>query len=614
LGLQGNLEDLPLLDIVQIVSFSKKTGYLAIQMGEGQGAIVFRNGLVVSAFTGDSPPIDPGLSALPGAKRERAVRHRIIVALERLARLREGIFGFELTDEVPGAIGEREIAGETLVEGINPQQMLLDLAEGIDEDRARSTDAVEASFATVEEAADTGPIVPIVPAAAFGADMDAADSEPPADPFEPPPGYPGADARTIPPPMRPGTDTQPIRPVRRMAPPPASPPPASPPSASPPSASPPPASPAPASPAPAPPAPVPVPPPVRTVLLVDDEEDVREILARHFAGAGFGVETAGDPDSALKTAARLRSEAVPFVLVTDLGMPASGGASFHGGFEVVKRLWKMNLRPPVLMMTENLSQSLRLRARQMGVQSFVFKPTLSKLNPPQFEADLAAFAGKLARQVLPRLSEEALKATRPQPKRSPKPERKEREAGPPAEDATHPFAFLKRRLQELRQGGDASQIAVLVMKVAREFFERGILFVVRSEEARGLGGFGLAPRDETLGLLAREISIPLRDPSLFRDVARERRPFYGAPPQDRWLGTLLGRIGRFHSGGIALVPLVAHRETIALLFGDNPETGREVSGMEAIEVFVQQAGIALENVFLQRKLQSLEEKGEAGPG
>jgi CheY-like chemotaxis protein len=594
LGLQGNLEDLPLLDIVQIVSFSKKTGYLAIQMGEGQGAIVFRNGLVVSAFTGDSPPADPGLSALSAVKRERAVRHRIVVALERLARLREGVFGFELTDEVPGTIGEREIASETLVEGINPQQMLLDLAEGIDEDRARSTDALEASFATVEEAADTGPIVPIVPAAVFGADMDAADSEPPADPFEPPFGYPGAEERTIPPPMRPGTDTQPIRPVRLVAPSPALRPPV--------------------SPAPAPPAPVPVQPPVRTVLLVDDEEDVRQILARHFTEGGFRVETAGDPDSALKAAARLRSQAVAFVLVTDLGMPASGGASFHGGFEVVKRLWKMNLRPPVLMMTENLSQSLRLRARQMGVQSFVFKPTLSKLNPPQFEADLAAFAGKLARQVLPRLSEAALEVTPLQPKRSPKAEPTERETGPPAEDATHPFAFLKRRLQELRQGGDASQIAVLVMKVAREFFERGILFVVRNEEARGLGGFGLAPRDETLGLLAREITIPLRDSSLFRDVARERRPFYGDPPQDRWLGTLLGRVGRFHSRGIALVPLVAHRETIALLFGDNPETGREVSGMEAIEVFVQQAGIALENVFLQRKLQSMEDKGETGLG
>ena len=112
-------------------------------------------------------------------------------------------------------------------------------------------------------------------------------------------------------------------------------------------------------------------------------------------------------------------------------MPASGGASFHGGFEVVKRLWKMNLRPPVLMMTESLNQSLRLRARQMGVQSFVFKPTLSKLNARQFEADLSAFAAKLVADVLPRLAEVA--AARPAVRLQKKvsPESTAEDAGPP---------------------------------------------------------------------------------------------------------------------------------------------------------------------------------------
>jgi CheY-like chemotaxis protein len=94
---------------------------------------------------------------------------------------------------------------------------------------------------------------------------------------------------------------------------------------------------------------------------------------------------------------------VPFLLVTDLGMPTSGGSSFHGGFEVVKRLWKMNLRPPVLMMTESLNPSLQLRAQQMGIKSFVFKPGLSKLNPRQFEADLLAFANKILVDILPRM-------------------------------------------------------------------------------------------------------------------------------------------------------------------------------------------------------------------
>jgi len=70
----------------------------------------------------------------------------------------------------------------------------------------------------------------------------------------------------------------------------------------------------------------------RLVLLVDDEEDVRQILGRHFTAAGFRIVEAGT-----RRRRRRRREAPGeeggFVLVTDLGMPASGGASFQGGFE-----------------------------------------------------------------------------------------------------------------------------------------------------------------------------------------------------------------------------------------------------------------------------------------
>ena len=67
MSLTGNLEDLPLLDILQIVSFSKKTGFLAIRTEEGLSAIVFREGFVVSAFTWDSPPLaGPGEKTPPG--------------------------------------------------------------------------------------------------------------------------------------------------------------------------------------------------------------------------------------------------------------------------------------------------------------------------------------------------------------------------------------------------------------------------------------------------------------------------------------------------------------------------------------------------------------------
>ncbi|HXB57732.1 MAG TPA: DUF4388 domain-containing protein [Vicinamibacteria bacterium] len=601
MSLTGNLEDLPLLDILQIVSFSKKTGNLSIRTGEGEGGIVFREGYVVAAFNWDSVPLDPRFGALPEAQRSSVIRSRIEIALEQLVRLREGQFSFSLNDAPPRALGGRELNLETLVMGINPQELLLDLARGIDEDRRNSTALVEASFAQPDETSgDPGADREAEAVAAFVRNMGT-----PAAPETP-------GGRTLPPSASPAAPPPaiPSRPSSPPAAPPAVPPgPSSPPKAAPaPAAAP---SPAPAR-APASPAASPEPaagPEARTLLLVDDESEVRRVLADWFKEGGYEVVEAEDPETAVKKGGKLGREGVPFLLVTDLGMPTSGGSSFHGGFEVVKRLWKMNLRPPVLMMTESLNPSLQLRAQQMGIKSFVFKPGLSKLNPRQFEADLLAFANKILVDILPRMGRgtgpvPAAKAAKPgtapagQPDHSP----------PTHEELSRQFTILQRRLLDLREPADANQIAILVMKVAREFFERAILFLVKNDEARGLGGFGAAPKGENINLLVREVVIPLGEPSLFHDAVQAGQPLLVPLPKGRWSAYLMGKIGRFQSGTVALLPLITHRETIALLFGDNPETGREFGRLEALEVFINQAGVALENAFLQRKLQTLQNR------
>jgi CheY-like chemotaxis protein len=616
-SLTGNLEDLPLLDIIQIVSFSKKTGHLSILTQAGEGGIVFEDGLVVAAFAAETPPLDDSFSQLSPVQRSVVMRTRIEMALEQLVRLREGQFSFALADEPPERVGTRDVSLERLVTGINAQELLLDLARGLDEDRRHSTAAVEASFAEVPEPEET----PVIPAPAPRPAAPA--TPPPAPPIAPPPPAPperaapapGAglrgysadtpplgvspippvtapevtgflkDPRTMQPKPSPGETTVRV-PVVTMHAPPA---PKAPPAAVVPGA----------------------PEPARTILLVDDEDDVRKFLGGIFAASGYKVVEAGDPESAVKSGGKLGNEKTPFVLVTDLGMPASGGASFHGGFEVVKRLWKMNLRPPVLMMTESLSQALQLRARQMGIKAFVFKPGLSKLNPGQFEADLKAFAAKILADILPRLaaSPQALSPRVPKEARSAAAPGAPAAAPSPAEEElSRDFAFLQRRLSELRQPGNANQIAVLVMKVAREFFERAILFLVKNEEVRGLGGFGAAPKEESLSLLVRQVVIPLNEPSAFLEAVQSGKPRVGSLTPGKWTNYLIGRIGRFQSGAVALLPLVTHRETIALLFGDNPETGQEFPRLDALEVFIYQAGIALENAFLQKKLQSLQEK------
>jgi CheY-like chemotaxis protein len=578
MSLTGNLEDLPLLDILQIVSFSKKTGYLTIQAPEGEGAIVFHEGLVVSAFTWESLPVDPRAATLPPERRHAAIKNRIVMALERLTRLREGQFSFALVDEVPQQIGAREIGLETLPSGINPQEMLLDLARGLDEDRRDSTAALEASFADVavedaaEEAGDSVIASFVREATTVGPATRATPDDSGPEPNE---------SVTVALPALPVVSPPRETPRPRPAPEPAE------------------AATAAKAPAQAPPQ-----APPRTVLLVDDEDDVRGIIGGLFRVVGYEVVEAEDPDSAVRAAQTLGRAGTPFLLLVDLGMPASGGASFHGGFEVVKRLWKMHLRPPVLMMTESLNPGLQSRARQMGISSFVFKPGLSKLDRKQFEADVRAFATRLVQDILPAMGRGGEAPARGARRREPRPE-EPASAPASAADLSRELGLLQERLAELRRQSDPTQIATMIMRVCREFFERGVLLLVKNDELRGLGGFGLAPKDQKLGLLVRDVVIPLKDESVFRDVVVGQRTFLGPLPDGRWTKALIGRIGRFKAGGAVLVPLLTNRETIALLYGDNPETGVTPGRLDTLELFVNQAGIALENAFLQRKLRGL---------
>jgi len=266
LSLNGNLEDLPLLDILQIVSFSKKTGYLSIRTEGGEGAIVFQEGYVVAAFSADTPPFDPRYRHLPPEARTKLLRQNIEHGLEQLIRLREGQFSFSLTEGPPRKVGPRDISEETLPQGINAQELLLDLARGMDEDRRDSTAALEASFA---EPPDDVTVPPELAAQAgfpsFEPDSPSAPPVAPALPPPPPAAVPASHAAPPPPVAAPATETE-----------------------------------------------------ITTILLVDDEDEVRRILAERFTRGGYNVVEAEDPDAAVKKAGRLGKASIPFLLVSDL--------------------------------------------------------------------------------------------------------------------------------------------------------------------------------------------------------------------------------------------------------------------------------------------------------
>jgi len=554
-SLSGSVEDLPLLEILQVVSFCQKTGHLTVRAPEGEAGVVFDSGRVVSGYAWDVPPLPP-LDPPQGGARDSVVRARIASILERLVRLRDGDFAFNLTQQVPLTLAGRNLSEEMLPYGINPEEMVLDLAKKLDEDRRDAAAALEASFVTppletAPAAAETSPAPDRAPAeAAPAVELDAAPSPAEADSDltleellveEPPVEEPPLEELQLEePPLE-----KPAQPAAAASGP--------------------------------------------TVLVVDDEPEVLRVVVERLAAAGFVVSQASDLSEARREMAKLASRKQPFFLVADVGLPSEAGSSFRGGLDVARYASGLKPPPPVLLMSETIDEKLRARAKRAGASLLAFKPGLSKLDPLQYEADLRAFGDKLTRDLMPRL--EGRRDTRLTRDRTPPPS----DAGSAAREA-----LVRATIADLGEQPDPDMVAFLLLRTARAFFPRVVLLLVRDERLRGLAGFGPVTNGSSLDIMARELSVPLTPPSPFSEAVAFGRVWYGPLPDEGPLHALVERLGRFHTAEAAVVPVRAHHETLAVLYGDAPEGGR-LPDLVPLYYFAEAAGRALDSSLIARR-------------
>ncbi len=108
---------------------------------------------------------------------------------------------------------------------------------------------------------------------------------------------------------------------------------------------------------------------LRTVLVVDDQEDVREALRLMLKGAGYAIQMADSPESALATAAACD----PDLIVIDMNY-ASDTTSGQEGLALLDRLRVLKRNVPVIAMTGWSTIELAVQAMQHGARDFITKP------------------------------------------------------------------------------------------------------------------------------------------------------------------------------------------------------------------------------------------------
>jgi CheY-like chemotaxis protein len=523
MGIKGQLEDLPLLDMIQIMAFSQKTGHLHVVSPFGPGAVVFKDGKVVCSFSWstleylrqiDKEQADAGVAILEELTK---------VSVRELTSLREGSFHIEVTKDIADEVDGVHIAGMVLKDGLDTQHLLLTLSKEQDEERRETTDTLDG-----------------IPTGTWTRQIGSLpEEEPPAEPthLPPSPSQETSKEQTVPP--------QGAR---------------------------------------------------SSVVVVDDEPVVADGLCEELESIGFRASAATCPAEGAALALERVKEGTNLILVADLKMPTSNGRSFYGGFELVRRLNHAGLKPPVLLMAETITPKARKRARDLGIRHVALKPGITKLDPEQYRADLRSLAEVVCRHVEKMSSE-----TSPELPQACAKDRPDSEGSPV-------LSYLTSITKEFVNPHRSVDVSRVLLQAAAKHLERGILFLVKGDKACGLSGFGLGTNDEESITLARKLQVDVSGAPFISEVVVTRKTLRMSSQLSCLETPLYARNSRGPVNESVLIPMLNNGKVLTVLYGDNAKSGRPLGDLMLLELLMAQAGMAMENAFLQQRLRSMESK------
>jgi hypothetical protein len=169
--------------------------------------------------------------------------------------------------------------------------------------------------------------------------------------------------------------------------------------------------------------------------------------------------------------------------------------------------------------------------------------------------------------------------------------------------------LLREISEELARPRESTEVSLLILRLASEFFDRGLFFVVSGEMLVACGGFGFLHSAGSEHQEAYQVTVPLHDASLFKSVSETMNPYRGVLLEGEWGKGLIGRITRRLPNEVAVLPVISQGKVIALLYGDNGDSQQRIRSTDLLEVLLFQAGMALENTTLRNKLLLLTKSG-----
>ena len=576
MSLVGNLEDLSLGDIMQIISLSQKSGVLALEGDEGSGRIVFRSGLVQAACVKGRP--DDLRELLVGARQVEAVRfdewaararelgqpvEEMIVREGGLSSeqidglLRESVeasvlemfswlsgdFSFDVRSKL-----ESDDPGRLLSSGINAHYLAME-GMRIRDEQSRDESPVQSGSDCTASPVDSHPTEePFFGDEPLETEAFLSDEESEVVAYEvddelsatdvlvatvvtrEDEGAGQASARDMVGPTPPGTAT-------RMTP----------------------------------------------VVLIDPDVSVLEWVKATIQDYFSRVHVFQQADQGL---ARIRQYLIrgelPVVLIsTEIRIdPLSG---IHGLSDFVDRLKTQAAKLVVIGLHEEVD------GRQFTI-------------PTAFDGVLVRPGGLIHEQRETVTAETALELTSALHQIL-----ADRNASNPAPTARSQVTKqasvrdLRDATGKLQQASSRGEVLPVVLDFASELFARVAILIVREEQVFAIAGRGIEALEVDPLDSAPPVSLQALDSGWIRQALQSGEPFQSPPttPADR---ELLARLGGAEPTTAYIGPIESGGSTIALLYCDQASNGAEMPDTTGLEVVLHHAGLALDRAALERAL------------
>jgi CheY-like chemotaxis protein len=344
------------------------------------------------------------------------------------------------------------------------------------------------------------------------------------------------------------------------------------------------------------------------VLLVDDDDVTRSELVRVLEQRGFRVQSCAHGEEFLEiVAATARLESPPLLLI-DLFMPRMDGSGILGGLELVELVRERYPALHVLVLSDHPHDDAEQRILKLGIPPVISKPKKSEMRAAR-DGDALTLVGDALSAAIEKLLHGA---TAPVP--GPTTInfgadllREMGEVGPETRAVKGPESpglyLLRGMLQELNNPSLGGGIILLVLRFASELMNRAVIFLVKEHEIVGLGQFGIESKGgEVADMRVRRMKILRGEDSIFEPVLREqasRRVRLGNSQWDRYL---VEQLGGGEPQEVFLGPIISEGKVVALIYGDNLPEKTPIGDTESLEIFISQAGLAMEKALLERRL------------